>query len=67
MVKKTAFIGLLFLSLIYQGCEDDKDNSPPYVSILYPQESSLVSEIITIQCEAFDNDSLEKLSTKPKI
>ena len=58
-MKKTAFIGLLFLSLIYQGCEDDKDTSPPYVSILFPEESSSVSEIITIQCEASDNDSLK--------
>ena len=59
MVKKTALIGLLFLSLIYQGCEDDKDTSPPYISILFPEESSSVSEIITIQCEASDNDSVK--------
>ena len=58
-MKKTAFIGLLFFSLIYQGCEDDNDTSPPYVSILYPQESSLVSEIITIRCDASDNDSIK--------
>ena len=58
-MKKTAFIGLFFFSLIYQGCEDDKDTSPPYASIIFPEESSLVSEIITIQCEASDNDSVK--------
>ena len=58
-MKKTAFIGLFFFSLIYQGCEDDKDTSPPYASIIFPEESFLVSEIITIQCEASDNDSVK--------
>ena len=58
-MKKTTFIGLLFLNLIYQGCEDNIDNSPPYVSILYPQESSIVSEIITVKCDASDNDSIK--------
>jgi len=58
-VKKTIFIGLLFFSLIYQGCEDDKDTSPPYASIIFPEESSPVSEIITIKCEASDNDSVK--------
>ena len=58
-MKNTTFIGLLFLNLIYQGCEDDKDTSPPYVFILYPQESSLVSEIITVRCDASDNDSIK--------
>ena len=58
-MKKTAFIGLFFFTLIYQGCEDDKDTSPPHASIIFPQESSLVSEIITIQCEASDNDSVK--------
>ena len=58
-MKKTIFIGLLFFSLIYQGCEDDKDTSPPYASIIFPEESSPVSEIITIKCEASDNDSVK--------
>ena len=58
-MKKTASIGLFFFSLIYQGCEDDNDTSPPYVSILFPEESSSVSEIITIQCESSDNDSVK--------
>ena len=58
-MKKTAFIALFFFSLIYQGCEDDKDTSPPYASIIFPEESFLVSEIITIQCEASDNDSVK--------
>lgn len=58
-MKKTVFIGLLFFSLIYQGCEDDKDTSPPYASIIFPEESSPVSEIITIKCEASDNDSVK--------
>ena len=58
-MKKTASIGLFFFSLIYQGCEDDKDTSPPYASIIFPEESSLVSEVITIQCEASDNDSVK--------
>ena len=58
-MKRTSFIRLIFLSLIYQGCEDDKDTSPPFASIIFPGESSLVSEIITIQCEASDNDSVK--------
>ena len=58
-MKKTVFIGLLFFSLIYQGCEDNKDTSPPYASIIFPEESSPVSEIITIKCEASDNDSVK--------
>ena len=58
-MKKTIFIGLLFFSLIYQGCEDNKDTSPPYASIIFPEESSPVSEIITIKCEASDNDSVK--------
>ena len=46
------------MSLIPLGCEDEKDTSPPTVYITNPIESAVVSEIITIECNASDNDSI---------
>ncbi len=40
------------------GCEDDNDTSPPNVYITSPMELAVVSEIITIECIATDNDSI---------
>ena len=57
-MKKLVLLGSLFLILIHQGCEDETDTNPPNVSITFPLESSVVSEVTTVQCVAVDNDSV---------
>jgi len=58
-VKLTVLFYLLFSVLIFIGCEEDTDSSPPTVYITKPIQSSVVSEITTIKCFASDNDSVK--------
>tara|TARA_B100000941_G_scaffold275183_1_gene236872 strand:+ start:1012 stop:3036 length:2025 start_codon:yes stop_codon:yes gene_type:complete len=58
-VKLTVLFYLLFSILIFIGCEEDTDTSPPTVYITKPIQSSVVSEITTVKCFASDNDSVK--------
>ena len=51
---------LLFIGLAFWSCEE-VDETPPVVSILSPNTNTTVSEIVTIQVSASDNNSLEKV------
>ena len=54
---------LLMLPLLFWlGCEDEKeDTTPPTVTIISPQDSSTVSDSITITCISSDNEGVEKV------
>ena len=58
-MKLTVLFYLLFSILIFIGCEEDTDTSPPTVYITKPIQSSVVSEITTVKCFASDNDSVK--------
>ncbi len=49
--------------LMYLSCEDKKeeDTTPPTVSITSPQDSSTVSDSITITCISSDDEGVEKV------
>ena len=59
MKKLYPLLSALFL--IYWGCEDGQDKTPPKVTITSPQDGSNVYEIITITCMSSDNESVEKV------
>ena len=52
---------LIFISLIaIWSCDEDKgDTTPPELSITSPQTGSIVNQIVSINCEASDNDKVE--------
>ena len=51
---------IFFSLLLLWSCEEDKgDKSSPEVSIISPASGTTVNEIVTITCEATDNDELE--------
>ena len=58
---------LLFplLLFVFITCEEEqpeeKDTTPPTVTITYPQTGSTVNEIITITCMSSDNEGGEKV------
>ena len=58
-------ICILFLICFYCffSCEDveEVDNTSPSVTITYPFNLSVVSEVLNITCAATDNDSLKKI------
>ena len=57
------YLLLPILFLIYWGCEepDDKDTTPPTVTITSPQNNSSVSEVVSITCMSSDNEGVEKV------
>ena len=60
---KKPYLLLPILFLIYWGCEepDDKDTTPPTVTITSPQNNSSVSEVVSITCMSSDNEEVEKV------
>ena len=58
MKKLYPLLSVLFL--IYFGCEDGQDTTPPKVTITSPQDGSNVYEIITITCMSSDNEGVRK-------
>lgn len=59
---------LLYLSLslcliLITTCENqpEQDKTPPTIIITSPQEGSIVSGIVTISCEALDNEGIDKV------
>ena len=57
---KKLYLLLPILFLIYWGCEEGQDTTPPTVTITFSTESS-VSEIVTITCISTDNKGVEKV------
>jgi len=56
MRKITIFISLI----IFWSCDDDKgDKTAPEVTIVSPESGSIVNEIVSITCEAVDNNKIE--------
>ena len=56
-------LSFLIFSPFFLSCEDIEkvDNTNPSVTITYPFNLSVVSEIVQISCAAADNDSLKKV------
>ena len=54
---------LLFIGLAFWSCEDsnDEDKTPPSVTVTYPQNNSLVYEVVSINCISTDNEAVEKV------
>jgi len=54
------FIGFIFLTTTCDEPNESKgdDNEPPTVSIISPQNRSIVSEIVTITCISIDNEEV---------
>ena len=53
-------LAIFFALLLFWSCEEDKgDKSVPEVSIVSPASGSTVNEIVTITCEATDNEEVE--------
>ena len=61
-MKKKFPIIILFCFYFFLSCEDVKevDTINPSVTITYPFNLSVVSEILNVTCAATDNDSLKK-------
>ena len=55
------YLLLPILFLIYWGCEEEQDTTPPTVTITSPQDGSTVSDSITITCMSTDNEGVEKV------
>jgi len=47
--------------LFILSCEDDKDTTPPEVTIISPSNGSTVSIIVPINCISSDNEGVEKV------
>jgi len=60
LMKKLIILPLL---LIYWGCEEpnEKDTTPPTVTITSPLSGSTIHEVITITCMSSDNIDVEKV------
>lgn len=59
MKKLYPLLSVIFL--IYWGCEEEQDTTPPTVTITFPQNNSSVSEMVTITCISSDNEGVEKV------
>ena len=59
MKKLYPLLSVLFL--IYWGCEEEQDTTPPTVSITSPQDGSTVSDSVIITCMSSDNEGVEKV------
>jgi len=58
---KKLYLLLPILFLIYWGCEEEEDTTPPTVTITFPQNNSSVSEMVSITCISSDNEGVEKV------
>jgi len=47
--------------LIIFSCEDDKDTTPPEVTITAPSSGSTVNEVVNVTCMATDNKEVSKV------
>ena len=59
MKKLYPLLSVLFL--IYWGCEEEIDTTPPTVTVTFPQNNSSVFEMISITCISSDNEGVEKV------
>ena len=55
------YLFLIFLLFIL-SCQDKGDTTPPSVSIISPENGSLVNEIVSINCEATDDEGIQSVS-----
>lgn len=57
------FLLLSFLVLIMSNCEmiEESDNTPPKVTITFPQDGSIVCEIVNITCVSTDNEGIDRV------
>jgi len=51
---------LLIILIFVSNCEET-DTTPPEVALTYPTNEAFVSEIVTITCEASDNEGIERV------
>ena len=58
-MKKYLF--LLFLLFIL-SCQDKGDTTPPSIKIISPENGTIVNEIVTINCEATDDEGIQSVS-----
>ena len=58
---KKLYLLLPILFLIYWGCEDEKDTTPPTVSISSHSSGQTVNEIVTITVTTQDNEGISKV------
>ena len=59
-MKKT-YPFLLVSFLFFWSCEEEQDNTPPAVTITFPQSNSTVSEIVSITCVSSDNEGVDRV------
>ncbi len=58
---KKLYLLLPILFLIYWGCEDEQDTTPPTVSISSHSSGQTVNEIVTITVTTQDNEGISKV------
>ena len=58
---KKLYLLLPILFLIYWGCEEEQDTTPPTVSITSHSSGQTVNEIITITVTTQDNEGISKV------
>ena len=58
---KKLYLLLPILFLIYWGCEEEQDTTPPTVTITSPQNNTTVFELVNITCISSDNEGVEKV------
>ena len=58
-MKKYLF---LFLLLFILSCQDKGDTTPPSIKIIFPENGTIVNEIVTINCEATDDEGIQSVS-----
>ena len=59
MKKLYPLLSVLFL--IYWGCEEEVDTTPPDISIASPVDGAIVSDTITIKTVVADNDGINNV------
>ena len=63
IMRCIVFLLLSFLVLIISNCEmiEESDNTPPNVTITFPQDGSIVCEIVNITCVSTDNEGIDRV------
>jgi len=60
-MKKLSVISLIFSLLFIFSCEDDKDTTPPELTILSPTLNSTVGEVVNVKIETSDKSGILKV------
>ena len=60
-MKKLSVISLIFSLLFILSCEDDKDTTPPELTIVSPTSGSTVGEIVQIKVQTTDESGILKV------